>query len=89
MYILERFGLNLDQVHQYNLPPNFAKETDTRYAGYEKKYGPLSWELDALLPSVLIGLVKETVNEFTDYDKMRLEYKRQEEERQELERKVA
>jgi hypothetical protein len=89
MFILERFGLNLNQVHEHNLPPNYAKETDTRYPAYKKQYGPLCWELDALLPSVLIGLVKETVDEFTDDDKMQQEYERQEKERQELKRKVA
>lgn len=56
-----RIALNLDQVQQYNPPPNPAKLTDTRAGDYVAKFGRQSWELDALPPRVLVELVSSTV----------------------------
>jgi len=55
---LRRLALNMDQVEEHNPPPNPAKETDSRFAGYIRQYGDQSWELDALEPSILEGLVR-------------------------------
>jgi hypothetical protein len=52
---VRRLALNWDQVQQYRPPPNPAKETDSRCAGYVAEYGHESWELDALDPKVKIG----------------------------------
>ena len=56
-----RLALNMDQVRQYNCPPNPAKETDSRFEMYQKEYGDDSWELDALEPSVISELVRANV----------------------------
>ena len=37
---VRRIALNIDQVRRYGPPPNFAKETDSRYAAYARQYGP-------------------------------------------------
>jgi hypothetical protein len=58
---LRRLALNMDQVRKYNPPPNPAKVTDTRFNGYVIDYGHESWELDALEPAVLSGLVESEV----------------------------
>lgn len=58
---IERIALNIDQVKQYNPPPNPAKITDSRFNTYLLKYGDKSWELDALEPIVLRSLIKDTV----------------------------
>jgi len=58
---VERIALNLDQVQQYDPPPNFAKETDSRYARYVEEYGTDCWELDALEPAVLVDLVTSEI----------------------------
>jgi hypothetical protein len=58
---LERIALNMDQVQQYNPPPNPAKLTDTRCNSYISKYGSHCWELDALEPKTLRNLVKDAV----------------------------
>lgn len=58
---VRRLALNMDQVAQYNPPPNPAKTTDSRFAGYIRVYSSESWELDALEPSVLAGLVRANV----------------------------
>lgn len=66
---VDRLALNMDQVKQYNPPPNPAKESDSRAAGYVQLYGHSSWELDALDPNVLAGLVEERIKDFRDGDK--------------------
>lgn len=57
----ERLALNMDQVEQYNPPPNPAKESDIRFEGYAAEHGDQSWELDALDPAVLSELVRDAV----------------------------
>jgi hypothetical protein len=47
---VQRIALNMDQVEHYGPPPNPAKITDSRCAGYIRNYGEESWELDALEP---------------------------------------
>lgn len=61
MFEVHRIALNMDQVEQYNPPPNPAKQTDSRFASYEAKYGDESWELDALEPRILNDLIVEAI----------------------------
>lgn len=56
-----RIALNMDQIEQYNPPPNPAKVTDSRFEQYLQDYGPDSWELDALEPSVINDLIRTHV----------------------------
>jgi hypothetical protein len=56
-----RVALNFDQVEQYRPPPNPVKDTDSRYAGYVAQFGDSSWELDALEPTVIDGLVRRAI----------------------------
>jgi hypothetical protein len=57
-----KVALTPGQVEEYDLPPNFAKITDTRAKGFIAKYGPKSAvELDALPVKVLRGLIRESV----------------------------
>jgi hypothetical protein len=55
---VDRIALNMDQVEEQQPPPNPAKTTDARFEGYEREFGRESWELDALEPAYLTGLVK-------------------------------
>lgn len=64
-----RLGLNMDQIDQYDPPPNPAKETDSRFEGYRDAYGDESWELDALEPAVLIELIQTAVRGRIDFTK--------------------
>ncbi len=57
----ERIALNTDQVQQYNPPPNPAKLSDSRATGYITRFGYESWELDALNPNVIAGLIRRAV----------------------------
>jgi hypothetical protein len=63
---MERLALNMDQVEEYNPPPNPAKLTDSRCTGYIAEYGESSWELDALEPAVLADLVRTHVRALID-----------------------
>lgn len=66
---LKRVALNFDQVRQYNLLPAPTKITDSRAAGYMAQFGDDCWELDAIEPDVLVGLVQEAVEaEINDWD---------------------
>jgi hypothetical protein len=56
----------MKQVEEFEPPPNPAKETDSRFAGYIEIYGEESWELDALNPSTLALLINQTVEKFRD-----------------------
>jgi hypothetical protein len=58
---LKRLALNMDQVDEYGPPANPAKISDSRAAEYIRVYGDESWELDALEPNVLAGLVRDFV----------------------------
>jgi hypothetical protein len=51
---VRRIALNMSQVQRYAPPPNFAKETDSRYAAYVQRFGTTDCcELDALPPTVI------------------------------------
>jgi hypothetical protein len=82
---VKRIALNMDQIEQYNPPPNPAKTTDSRYESYSEEHGDESWELDALEPHVLTQLIDGTISEIIDED----EWKASEEERDEGRRKLA
>jgi hypothetical protein len=64
-----RLGLNMNQIEQYNPPPNPAKVTDVRFEVYQRKFGDLSWELDALEPSVIQNLIEGAVKGIRDEKK--------------------
>jgi hypothetical protein len=67
-YMLEvkRLALNFDQVEVLKPPENPAKETDARFAAYTARFGPSSWELDAIEPRTLAGLVTTAVEGLRD-----------------------
>lgn len=63
---VRRMALNMDQVNAHRPPPNPAKMTDSRATDYVKLYGDESWELDALDPNTLGGMVREAVEGLRD-----------------------
>jgi hypothetical protein len=66
---VERVALTRAQIKQFNPPPFPAKESSSRYAAYVKKTGlKQAWELDALDPSVLTKLIKDSVTAHFDQD---------------------
>ena len=65
---VDRLALNIAQVDEYQPPPNPTKLTDSRSSGYVQLYGMDSWELDALEPAVLDGMISGAIEQFLDLD---------------------
>ena len=65
---VNRLALNMDQIEEYDPPPNPAKITDTRAKKYISKYGATSWELDALEPRVIETLIRDNISRHIDGD---------------------
>ncbi len=83
---LKRIALNMDQVEEYNPPPNPAKVTDSRFEQYLQDFGPDSWELDALEPSVINELIETEVALLRDDDLFAERLEQQDDDRDELDR---
>jgi len=84
----KRLALNMDQVQQYNPPPNPTKMTDSRAPGYVYTFGYDSWELDALDPKVINDLIEAVILDIRDDDKHKETLEREECERERLGRAV-
>lgn len=63
---VKRVALTMNQIDQYNPPPNPAKLSDSRCHAYMEQFGDESWELDALEPKVITNLIKSEVTAFRD-----------------------
>lgn len=59
---LHRVALNYDQVLRFRPPPNPVKPTDSRSAGYRKRFGDECWEMDALDPAELRRMILDAIN---------------------------
>lgn len=81
---LHRLALNMDQVKRYNPPPNPTKETDSRSGAYKKRFGTSCWELDALEPKVISGLIEKNIKELIDKKAWKETDAREEVEKEEL-----
>jgi hypothetical protein len=81
---IKRVALNWDQIQQYQPPPNPAKETDSRFNGYQAKFGDESWELDALEPALLLSIIQAAIDEVKDHALYDEEQEREDSERQAL-----
>lgn len=63
---VQRIALNMDQIEEHNPPPNPAKITDPRATDYIEEFGDVSWELDALKPSVIDSLLSSHLSGLLD-----------------------
>lgn len=68
--IVQRLGLNMPQIEQYNPPPNYAKPKDSRTDEYIARFGSDEcWELDALNPLVIQELISDALLQIRDHKK--------------------
>jgi hypothetical protein len=81
---VKRIALNMNQVEEYNPPPNPAKQTDKRYKGYVKQFGKHCWELDALRPEVIEELIDSTIRQYLDLNQFNKMVQEEEEQQKEL-----
>jgi hypothetical protein len=65
---IDRIALNMNQIQQYDPPPNPAKITDSRYESYRKHFGESSWELDALAPEIIVDLIETAVKKYRNQE---------------------
>ena len=81
---VKRIALTMEQINQFQPPPNFAKEKDSRFKEYAEKYGDKSWELDALEPQIIENLINKEVIALRDDSIYKERCKYEEEGRQDL-----
>lgn len=63
---VKRVALTIEQINQFNPPPNPTKLTDSRATSYIEQFGHECWELDALEPQVISELIEEEVLALVD-----------------------
>jgi hypothetical protein len=64
---VRRIALNMDQVREFNPPPSFVKDGDTRTSGDRERFGTDEcWELDALSPTVISELIRTEIEALID-----------------------
>lgn len=61
-----RAALNMKQIKRFRPPPNPAKITDSRARAYIREHGKQSWELDALEPKIINGLIAGFITQLRD-----------------------
>jgi len=81
---IEHIALTLEQVQKYDLPPNPAKIKDSRAKVYIEKFGNESWELDALKPEKIVGLIEKEINTFRDEERWKVRLEQETNERAKL-----
>jgi hypothetical protein len=65
---IKRIALNMNQIDEFNPPPNPTKITDSRAKNYIANFGYDSWELDALEPKIIVDLIRKTIDEIINID---------------------
>jgi hypothetical protein len=86
---VDRIALTMAQIRRFAPPPNPAKVSDARARAYMARYGRESWELDALNPATLAGLIATAVEEYRDPEQWRRDAAVEAEHRQRLGRVAA
>lgn len=64
---MRRIALTMEQIDELQPPPDPAKATDSRSPKYVERFGPESWELDALEPEYLMDLVETEIKKFRSW----------------------
>ncbi len=79
---MQRIALNMNQVEAFDPPPNPAKITDSRSHDYITQHGSSSWELDALDPKTIDGLLNSALGRYiTNRDGWDAAYEEEEQKR--------
>lgn len=64
--VVKKLALTMDQVREYDPPPNPAKMTDPRAGKYVDEHGATSWEVDALPPDVMDQIIRAELEGIID-----------------------
>lgn len=77
--------VTLEQVQHYDLPPNPAKESSSRFSEYVRKTGTRScWECEALDPGVIRQTLHDAILSVTDVDLLNAVQEREQTEKTQL-----
>ena len=69
---VERLAVNRDQIDEWGLPTRPTKTTESRARKFMREHGTGSVELDAIPPAALRGLVRESIEEHMDPERLRV-----------------
>jgi hypothetical protein len=86
---VRKVALTMEQVKEYDPPPNPAKMTDPRAEKYVQEHGDTSWEVDALPPDALDRTIREALDDLVDQKKMDAVIEREERDKKKLRRAVS
>jgi hypothetical protein len=67
-----RLAVNREQIDEWDLPTRPTKTTDSRARKFMREHGTGSVELDAIPPATLRSLVRESIEEHMDPEKLRV-----------------
>lgn len=67
-FTIKPIALTIEQIQEYNPPPNPAKISDPRSGKFIAELGKTSWEVDALKPEVLHALLEDEIQHLIDMD---------------------
>ena len=70
--LVERLAVNREQIDEWRLPTRPTKTTDSRAARFTREHGTGSVELDAIPPATLRALVRESIEEHMDPERLRV-----------------
>lgn len=82
---IEKVSLTKEDIVKYNLPPDFAKKTDTRAKRFIAKNGDIAVELDALPLKVLQEKIKTSIEAHMNMKELQNTFNNQAMERKEIE----
>jgi hypothetical protein len=66
LFVVQPIGLTMEQIEDFNPPPNPAKLTDPRAKWYVEQFGDISWEVDAIEPTAMEKIVEDAILEIID-----------------------
>ncbi len=70
--LVERLAVNREQIDEWDLPTRPTKATDSRAAKFTREHGTGSVELDAIPPATLRELVRGSIEEHMDPERLRV-----------------
>ena len=82
---IEKVSLTKEDIEKYNLPPDFAKKSDTRSKKFIAKNGDIAVELDALPADVLREKIKSSIEKYLNMEKFKIVLGEQSQEQYEIE----
>lgn len=83
-----KVALNEDQVRELDLPPSLeAKSKSSNYGKFADQHGRFAYELEAVEPEKLQGILTEAIDDVLDLDLFNQELEREKQDTFEIDRK--